>query len=75
MKQPQFPNEWSLVQIEDILAMQEDGKIIHQGWSPQCEREPASENEWGVLKTTAIQDGFWIMNTRSYRRLKHLSHV
>lgn len=40
MKQPQFPNEWSLVQIEDILAMQEDGKIIHQGWSPQCEREP-----------------------------------
>lgn len=62
MKQPQFPNEWSLVQIEDILAMQEDGKIIHQGWSPQCEREPASENEWGVLKTTAIQDGFFLDN-------------
>lgn len=62
MKQPQFPNEWSLVQIEDILTMQEDGKIIHQGWSPQCEREPASENEWGVLKTTAIQDGFFLDN-------------
>ncbi|AVN52861.1 type I restriction endonuclease subunit S [Serratia marcescens] len=42
--------------------MQEDGKIIHQGWSPQCEREPASENEWGVLKTTAIQDGFFLDN-------------
>lgn len=62
MKQPQFPNEWSIVQIEDILAIQCDGKIIHQGWSPQCEREPASENEWGVLKTTAIQDGFFLDN-------------
>jgi len=62
MKQPQFPNEWSLVQIEDILTIQDDGKIIHQGWSPQCEREPASENEWGVLKTNEIQDGFFLDN-------------
>ena len=23
---------------------------IEQGWSPQCESEPAAENQWGVLK-------------------------
>jgi type I restriction enzyme S subunit len=29
---------------------------LDQGWSPKCEREPASEpNEWAVIKTTAIQ--------------------
>jgi len=39
---------------------QSDGKIIHQGWSPQCHKEPASEDEWGVLKTTAIQDGYFL---------------
>lgn len=25
------------------------------GWSPQCEETPASEGEWGVLKTTCVQ--------------------
>lgn len=35
-----------------------DGKLVHQGWSPQCESGPAcSDNDWGALKTTAIQDG------------------
>ncbi len=29
---------------------------IGQGWSPRCEREPATDNEqWAVMKTTAIQ--------------------
>ena len=28
------------------------------GWSPQCEKEPATKIEiWGVLKTTSIQPG------------------
>ncbi|EEW1766887.1 restriction endonuclease subunit S [Escherichia coli] len=58
----QFPIEWNIVQIEEILALQDDGKIVHQGWSPQCERESASTDEWGVLKTTAIQDGFFLDN-------------
>ena len=31
---------------------------MHQGWSPQCEKEPSpEETQWGVLKTTAIQAG------------------
>lgn len=29
---------------------------IGQGWSPKCEREPATDNDqWAVMKTTAIQ--------------------
>jgi type I restriction enzyme, S subunit len=27
---------------------------IEQGWSPDCESEPASNQEWGVLKTSSV---------------------
>ena len=38
-----------------------DGKLVHQGWSPQCESGPAvSDGDWGALKTTAIQDGTYL---------------
>ncbi len=31
---------------------------LDQGWSPKCEREPsASDDVWGVIKTSAIQHG------------------
>jgi type I restriction enzyme S subunit len=30
-------------------------KSLDQGWSPRCERIPASDGEWGVIKTSAIQ--------------------
>ena len=31
---------------------------MHQGWSPQCEKQPSrSEKVWGVLRTTSIQPG------------------
>jgi type I restriction enzyme S subunit len=53
-----LPPGWALARIEDIFAMLEDGRTLHQGWSPQCESIPAPTNdEWGVLKTTAIQAG------------------
>lgn len=36
----------------------ENGKLLSQGWSPQCEKFPSkSDDTWGVLKTTAIQPG------------------
>jgi len=36
----------------------DNGQTLRQGWSPQCENFPAqTEVIWGVLKTTAIQDG------------------
>ncbi|NRB23646.1 restriction endonuclease subunit S [Shewanella sp.] len=55
-----LPEGWCSTEIDNILKPQSDGKLIHQGWSPQCDKEPAKINEWGVLKTTAIQDGFFL---------------
>src|SRR3990172_5360086 len=53
-----LPTGWVEAPISDLLAPLEDGRILHHGWSPQCEKEPSSsEDEWGVLKTTAVQDG------------------
>lgn len=55
--------KWESVLIEECLEPLEDGKFIHQGWSPRCETFPASTPEkWGVLKTTAIQDGFFLQD-------------
>lgn len=49
---------WRILPIEKCLAPLEDGRLIHQGWSPQCEKEPSPSDEiWGALKTTAIQAG------------------
>ncbi len=53
-----IPNSWTKVEIEKILAPAFNGKTIQQGWSPRCERFPSEGSEkWGVLKTTAIQEG------------------
>ena len=51
---------WCEVEIEHILQPLDNGKVIQQGWSPQCEKEPATLQEWGVLKTTAIQEGYFL---------------
>jgi type I restriction enzyme S subunit len=48
---------WQTVNIDSLLGNLPNGKKVGQGWSPQCESVPASEGEWGVLKTTAIQAG------------------
>lgn len=57
----QFPGGWASAFIEDIFAPLEDGRTLHQGWSPQCEKVPRSTNDdWGVLKTTAIQAGAFL---------------
>ena len=52
------PEGWSASAIETLLAPLGDGRVLHQGWSPQCEKAPSpSDEKWGVLKTTAIQPG------------------
>ena len=52
------PLGWATPEIGDILQPLADGRTIHQGWSPRCEKGPSvSDEEWGVLKTTAIQAG------------------
>lgn len=57
----ELPTGWAEAQLGDVFAPLPDGRTLHQGWSPQCEKEPASvESDWGVLKTTAIQDGAFL---------------
>lgn len=56
----QLPKSWCVVAIPELLASLPDGKLLHQGWSPRCENHPSySQDEWGALKTTAIQDGWF----------------
>lgn len=53
-----LPKGWTEARIEDLFWPLEDGRTLHQGWSPQCEKTPApTDEDWGVLKTTAIQPG------------------
>ncbi|HHT7190027.1 TPA: restriction endonuclease subunit S [Bacillus cereus] len=45
-----IPDSWEWVRLGDIAYSIDAGK------SPQCESRPALLNEWGVIKTTAIQN-------------------
>jgi len=56
-----LPTGWAVAPLEDLLVPLDDGRSLHHGWSPQCEKEPSgSDEEWGVLKTTAIQPGAFL---------------
>jgi len=57
----ELPPGWMLATIEDLFWPLDDGRTLHQGWSPQCEKTPApTDDDWGVLKTTAIQAGAFL---------------
>jgi type I restriction enzyme S subunit len=44
--------------IEEMLEILPSGRKLDQGWSPQCLRQSVESNEdWGVLITTAVQHG------------------
>lgn len=56
-----LPKSWAWVPLTAVLAPLQGGRTIHHGWSPQCEKGPATNDEaWGVLKTTAVQHGQFI---------------
>jgi type I restriction enzyme S subunit len=56
-----MPESWVSTAIEDCLLSYSNNKKIRQGWSPQCESYPAKTlSSWGVLKTTSIQDGYFV---------------
>lgn len=55
-----MPAGWTRTTIGDVFAPLHDGRTLHQGWSPQCDDEPAADGEWGVLRTTAIQEGSFL---------------
>jgi type I restriction enzyme S subunit len=46
---PALPDHWIWAQLGDVTTR------MDSGWSPACLSEPAREDEWGVLKTTAVQ--------------------
>ncbi len=57
----QLPVNWFIAPIEELLEPLANKKVINQGWSPRCEKGPSSsEEEWGALKTTAIQPGAFL---------------
>ncbi len=45
----EIPDSWKWVRIKNLIHGTGAGK------SPNCEKRPKSENEWGVITTTAIQ--------------------
>lgn len=45
-----LPSGWACATVEQLLLS------LDQGWSPRCARRPVSSpEEWGVIKTTAVQ--------------------
>ena len=68
-----LPSGWIISSIEALLSAQDGGRLLTQGWSPRCHSEPArNEHEWAVLKTTAIQDGYFIPGENK-RLLSHMN--
>ena len=53
-----LPEGWAESTLGTVLQPLDNGKVMHHGWSPQCDPKPSpADDVWGVLKTTAIQDG------------------
>ena len=51
-----IPDTWEWIRLSQVITGTDAGK------SPQCEERPCNEKEYGVIKTTAIQNGFFLPN-------------
>ncbi len=51
-----IPESWVWCRLGEIINDTEGGK------SPRCLHEPAKADEWGVLRTTAVQELFFLEN-------------
>lgn len=47
-------SEPELNRLSDLISS------LTQGWSPKCENIPARNSEWGVIKTSSIQAGYFL---------------
>jgi type I restriction enzyme S subunit len=47
----ELPKGWKWVLLEDLLGGSDSG------WSPKCDSEQRKDNEWGVLKVSAVTWG------------------
>ena len=53
----ELPRGWKSYYLEEIIDN------LSQGWSPKCYNEPSTNiNEWAVIKTTAVQPGYFLDN-------------
>ncbi|TVM17096.1 restriction endonuclease subunit S [Oceanidesulfovibrio indonesiensis] len=57
----EVPAHWEVKKIKHIT------KSIEQGWSPQCESEPANGDAWGVLKVGCVNGG--VFNSAENKKL------
>jgi len=49
----EIPKHWEVRRLKHCVTP------IEQGWSPQCDAQPAGDNEWGVLKVGCVnKDSF-----------------
>ena len=49
-----IPENWIICRVGDLVSSIDAGK------SPKCKNESCSDKEWGVIKTTAIQDNYFV---------------
>lgn len=52
----EIPDNWVWCRLGEIINGTEGGK------SPNCFHKPAQNNEWGVIKTTAVQEMYFLEN-------------
>lgn len=50
------PEHWKVAPIKRIINLMEQGK------SPECENIPATSDQWGVLKTSCVNNGVFHAN-------------
>nr|WP_260679123.1 restriction endonuclease subunit S [Pseudomonas mendocina] len=47
----EVPEHWDVCSVRRVIS------AIEQGWSPECEANPADEDAWGVLKAGCVNRG------------------
>ena len=47
----EVPAHWDVCSVRRVIS------AIEQGWSPECEANPADEDAWGVLKAGCVNRG------------------
>lgn len=62
----EVPAHWEVVALSRVI------KDIEQGWSPECESTPAEDDNWGVLKAGAVNNGIY-RETENKKLPEHLS--
>lgn len=48
-----IPSHWKAMRLRFLVEK------IEQGWSPQCENQPADDDEWGVLKVGCVNGEYF----------------